>query len=97
MCLILSFSLALDLARHHLEADVVGGEDVQWRDGARVPDAGSEEEDAAPEAVAVREDGLHPVGEHVGAEGRQRLGEVGGVVAAHQKVSLQLEKNEEVV
>ena len=89
-------SLRLDLARHHLEADVVGGEDVRRRDGARVPDPGPEEEDAPAEAVAVRQHGLHLVGEHVGAEGRQGLGEIGGVVSAHQKVSLQLFEMSEI-
>ena len=83
-------SLRLDLARHHLEADVVGGEDVRRRDGARVPDAGPEEEDASAEAVAVRQDGLHLVGENVGAEGRQGLDEIVGVVPPHQEVPLQL-------
>ena len=83
-------SLRLDLARHHLEADVVGGEDVRGRDCVRVPDAGPEEKDASAEAVAVREDGLHLVGEDVGAEGRQGLGEIVGVVSPHQEVSLQL-------
>ena len=86
----LKTSLRLDLARHHLEADVVGGEDVRRRDGARVPDPGPEEEDASAEAVAVREDCLHLVGEDVGAEARQGLGKIVGVVPPHQEVSLQL-------